>query len=127
MPLVYGSRYVEDDTIRKLQEHNAHLREEVKHWRRIAETTPVSIVVERGDYTEILGKTNLILAAGFSKLRRAIRTLVQAHTRDDHQMGFVVEGSPMLHPFSEITRDEYIEALRVLRKEIGAQTDPEKR
>jgi precorrin-2 methylase len=115
---------MEDREIIKLREHLAEAQREIEHWRHIAQQTPVPIVVEHGDHTEVIGQTNLILQAERSKLHKAIRALVEAHTRDNQQIGFTVEGSPMLHPYSELTRGEYIEAWATLRKEMHEQTEP---
>jgi hypothetical protein len=122
---VYGSRFAETDEERLLRQDIVELQREVERWRQIAQQTPVPIVVEHGDNTEIIGQTNLILQAERSKLRSAIRTLVQAHTRDDPRVGYTVSSmADDLH--MRFNQQEYIEAWGTLRKELHEQTEPDR-
>lgn len=118
-------RFTDDREIIKLRGYLDEAQREIKHWRYIAQQTPVPIVVEHGEHTEFIGNANLLLQAKQSKLRNAMRTLVKTYTRDDHQIGFGIESSPAIHPYGEVTRDELYEAWATLRKELHEQTEPE--
>jgi hypothetical protein len=54
-------------------------------------------------------------------LARALHILIEAHTRDDHQMGFTVE---MYGIRPDISRIDYIEAWRSVRYNTGKDVGP---
>lgn len=59
-------------------------------------------------------------------LTAALELLVHAHTRDDHQAGFVVEMRPALLPFTGVERSQYLDAWRVVRDALGYGAEPPK-
>lgn len=51
-------------------------------------------------------------------LDAALHILARAHTRDDDQMGFVVETTARLLPLHDVALSEYIIAWGVVRREL---------
>ena len=58
-------------------------------------------------------------------INEALRVLADMHTRDDDQVGFVVEYSPNPH-LSFWTQDEYIKAWQMVRERLHMKTEPSK-
>ena len=57
-------------------------------------------------------------------LNEALRMLAEVHTRDDSEVGYVVEMGAK--PF-EFQREHYVRCWSVVRKHLGMMTEPEER
>lgn len=57
-------------------------------------------------------------------LQKALLILAQTHTRDDHEIGFVVCPGAYAHPLSEWSQYQYLEAWRAVRAHLHMEVDP---
>lgn len=56
----------------------------------------------------------------------ALRVLADSHTRDDHQMGFIIEAALPSPYVMRHSMDDYNRAWAVVREQLHMQTEPQK-
>ncbi len=60
------------------------------------------------------------------ELHEALQILADTHTRDDRAFGFVIMAGAGWTPYGRWSQQEYNNAWRVVREQLGYGVDPEK-